>query len=129
MNEVAQTPIRISSELDIIFKRHNDRKYVLAWYHGIIRTFGGKIEIANKIRSQFAEVNRRNRIALKGRYSDDNVPLLNGVTKFESGTQLFLEDFARLSHGDIERIKTMNIYEALSFPITKINNQPIEREG
>lgn len=115
--------IKISPALARVFDRHNDNIYRLSWYHGIICTYGGKMQIAYEIEKQYGNANRKNARKFKG------TPQIKGVMKFIDGTHEFLEDFKRLGHGDIERIKSMSIYETMNSPITTINNQPIEREG
>jgi hypothetical protein len=115
--------IKISPALARIFDKHNDKIYILIWYWGIIRTYGGKLDIVDKLINHFNSVCKANINHLEGR------PEVEFAIKMAERTQEFVNDFRRLSHSDIDLIKDMSEFEAYSFPITKINNQPIEREA
>jgi hypothetical protein len=113
--------IKISSALARIFDRHNDKDYILVWYLGTIVTYGGKQDIIRHIIAHWNKINMINR----RKFFDS--PQIAAVDRFEKSTQEFVNDFRKLSHSDIDLIRSMTENEAYSFPITKINNQPIER--
>ena len=126
--------VLISPGLELIFQKHYERIYMVNWFLGIIKRCKGKRSAIAMITERYLSesgVNMQNARLFK---RTGNTDALKAVKKFRKGTEAFLEDFARLSHGDIDtlmqldEVEARGIGSAIRSKIETIGGKPIKTE-
>jgi len=112
--------VKISPELQRIFNTHFERIYILHFFYGHIKTYITKRAIIAAVTYHFDRY-------IKVQWNLEKVPQ-EKLLRIHKAAGKFLKDFSALSFADVDLLTQLTYNDIINFPITTINNKPIELE-
>lgn len=113
--------IKISPNLQRILNAHFEKIYIMHFFYGHIKTYITKRAIERAIINHYGEWVQRH-------IKRNDVPLWQ-IEGIRNSINKFLADFRKLSFTEVDLLTQMDFNDISNFPITTINNKPIDLEG